>query len=55
MELDLLTERWLRLKKRLTKSEFNRSISGVCGGITNYFDISALFVRVIFSFLSQPI
>ncbi|MGO4111230.1 PspC domain-containing protein [Paenibacillus sp. YAF4_2] len=30
------------------KSEFNRSISGVCGGIANYFELSALFVRVIF-------
>ena len=32
--------------KRLYKSETNRMIAGVCGGIAEYFDIDATLVRL---------
>ena len=32
--------------KRLYKSEKNKVIAGVCGGISEYFDIDATWVRL---------
>lgn len=37
--------------KRLIKSQHNKRVSGVLGGIAEYFDIDATVVRVIFVFL----
>ena len=34
--------------KKLTKSSQNKKVSGVLGGIANYFDIDPTVVRVIF-------
>ena len=34
------------MKKRLYKSNDNRMIDGVCGGIAEYFDIDPTLVRV---------
>ncbi|WP_041964193.1 PspC domain-containing protein [Mesobacillus selenatarsenatis] len=39
------------MKKRLKKSSTDKSISGVCGGIAEYFGISSLAVRLIFILL----
>jgi len=38
--------------KRLTKSNTNKTISGVCGGIGEYFGIDPTLVRIIFAILS---
>ena len=34
------------MKKRLYKSNDNRMIDGVCGGIAEYFDIDPTLVRI---------
>ena len=34
------------MKKRLYKSDSNKIISGVCGGVAEYFDIDVSLVRV---------
>ncbi|MEL3971166.1 PspC domain-containing protein [Rossellomorea oryzaecorticis] len=39
------------LQKKLIKSRTDKSISGVCGGIAEYFGISSLGVRLLFIFL----
>ncbi|WP_335871849.1 PspC domain-containing protein [Bacillus sp. 2205SS5-2] len=39
------------MKNKLRKSRTDKSISGVCGGIAEYFGISSLSVRLIFLFL----
>lgn len=39
---------WMRMKK-LTKSKDNRVISGVLGGIAEYFDFDPSFLRIIYS------
>ncbi|CQR46810.1 DNA-binding transcriptional activator PspC [Paraliobacillus sp. PM-2] len=39
------------MQKKLRKSATNKSISGVCGGIAEYFDISPLGVRILFIIL----
>ena len=36
------------MNKRLYKSNDNRMIDGVCGGIAEYFDIDPTLVRVMF-------
>ena len=36
------------MNKRLTKSKRDRQISGVCGGLAEYFNIDATLVRLIF-------
>lgn len=36
------------MKKRLTKSRYNRVLFGVCGGIGEYFDIDPVIVRIAF-------
>ena len=36
--------------KRLTKSSTDKALFGVCGGIAEYMNISALLVRLIFIF-----
>ena len=35
------------MNKRLYKSNDNRMIDGVCGGIAEYFDIDPIIVRII--------
>ena len=39
------------MKKRLYRSEHNRKLSGVCGGIAEYFDIDPTIVRLAAVFL----
>ncbi len=39
---------------RLERSRTNRVISGVCGGIAEYLDIDATFVRVVMVILAFP-
>ena len=39
---------------RLERSRTNRVISGVCGGIAEYLDIDATFVRVVMIILAFP-
>ena len=39
---------------RLERSRTNRVISGVCGGIADYLDIDATFVRVVMVILAFP-
>jgi phage shock protein C len=39
---------------RLERSRANRVISGVCGGIAEYLDIDATFVRVVMVILAFP-
>jgi len=38
----------LRQHKKLTRSRRDKKVCGVCGGIANYFGISATFVRLMF-------
>ena len=40
------------MNKKLYKSYTNRKISGVCGGIAEYFDIDATIVRLAVAALS---
>ncbi|PKO16929.1 MAG: hypothetical protein CVU39_06840 [Chloroflexi bacterium HGW-Chloroflexi-10] len=43
--------------KRLIRSRSDRMISGVCGGLANYFNIDATIVRLVFAlsfFLLYP-
>jgi len=40
------------MTKRLTKSNTNKVISGVCGGIAEYFNIDPAIVRIIWVLLS---
>lgn len=35
------------MKKQLYRSKTDRKVSGVCGGIANYFDIDPTIVRLI--------
>ncbi|MFE1243467.1 PspC domain-containing protein [Fictibacillus sp. NPDC058756] len=39
------------MDKKLRKSSTDKSISGVCGGIAEYFGISSFMVRLLFIFL----
>ncbi|MFP4457002.1 MAG: PspC domain-containing protein [Clostridia bacterium] len=39
------------MEKRLTRSQTQRSIAGVCGGIAEYFNIDVTVVRLITVFL----
>lgn len=41
----------IKMKNKLKKSSTDKSISGVCGGIAEYFGISSLAVRLIFILL----
>ena len=34
--------------KKLVKSRYNRNISGVCGGIGEYFDLDPTLIRIAF-------
>ena len=38
--------------KRLTKSNSNKVISGVCGGVAEYFNIDPSIVRIIWALLA---
>ncbi len=38
--------------KKLYRSEENKMIAGVCGGIGEYFDVDPTLIRVIYVFLS---
>lgn len=39
------------LKKKLRKSATDKSISGVCGGIAEFFGVSSFVIRLLFIFL----
>lgn len=39
------------MKKKLYKSESDKKISGVCGGIAEYFGIDSTIIRLIWVFL----
>ena len=39
------------MNKKLRKSVTDKSISGVCGGIAEYFGISSFMARLLFIFL----
>ncbi|QDI90924.1 PspC domain-containing protein [Salicibibacter halophilus] len=39
------------MDKKLRKSSTDKAITGVCGGVADYFGISSLGVRLIFIFL----
>lgn len=39
------------MEKRLTRSQTQRSIAGVCGGIAEYFNVDVTVVRLITVFL----
>jgi phage shock protein C len=41
-----------RVQARLTRSETEKRIAGVCGGIAEYFDIDPTVVRVVFVLLA---
>ncbi len=38
--------------KKLCKSETNRVVCGVCGGLGNYFGIDATLIRLVFAGLT---
>lgn len=42
------------MKRKLTRSQNDRAIQGVCGGIAEYFGISSFGVRLIFILLPLP-
>nr|WP_081727615.1 PspC domain-containing protein [Halalkalibacter wakoensis] len=39
------------MKKKLRKSATDKSISGVCGGIAEFFGVSSFVIRLLFIFL----
>lgn len=41
------------MQKRLMKSPTDRALSGVCGGIAEFFGISSFIVRLIFFFTAS--
>jgi len=45
---DHLRDRDKKKRARLTKSRFNKKISGVCGGLAEYFNIDPTLVRIVF-------
>jgi len=51
---EIYAERIPAMEKRLTRSETNRVIAGVCGGLGEYFGINPLLFRIIFVLLSLP-
>ena len=40
------------VQPRLTRSETDKRIAGVCGGIAEYFDIESTVVRIVFVLIS---
>ena len=38
--------------KRLYRSEHDRSLAGVCGGLADYFNVDATLIRLLFVILS---
>ncbi len=40
------------MARRLYRSETNRMIAGVCGGLGDYFDIDPVLIRLIFVVLA---
>ncbi len=36
------------MSKKLTRSQTNRKISGVCGGIAEYFNVDPTIIRIAF-------
>lgn len=40
--------------KKLTRSQTDKKIAGVCGGLAKYFDIDSTIVRVVFIILLLP-
>ncbi|NQD67370.1 PspC domain-containing protein [Bacillus haikouensis] len=39
------------MQKKIRKSSTDKSISGVCGGIAEYFGVSSFMVRILFIIL----
>ena len=39
------------MKKRLYRSQYDRKIAGICGGLAEYFSIDATIIRLIAVFL----
>ncbi len=39
------------MTKKIYRSESDRMIAGICGGIAEYFDIDPTLVRIIFAFI----
>ena len=40
------------MRRRLYKSDMDKKLMGVCGGIADYFDIDSTIVRLVFVFLT---
>lgn len=40
------------MEKKLTRSEQDRMIAGVCAGLAHYFDVDPTLVRIIFVILA---
>ncbi|MCQ2254061.1 MAG: PspC domain-containing protein [Bacteroidaceae bacterium] len=40
------------MKKRLSLSETDKKIAGVCGGIAEYFDVDSTIVRIVYALLT---
>ncbi|MDD7113917.1 MAG: PspC domain-containing protein [Lachnospiraceae bacterium] len=40
------------MRRRLYKSDMDKKLMGVCGGIADYFNIDSTIVRLIFVFLT---
>ncbi len=36
------------MKRKLTRSHYDRKIAGVCGGVAEYFGIDSTIVRILF-------
>ncbi|MEG9297801.1 PspC domain-containing protein [Mangrovibacillus sp. Mu-81] len=45
----------MNINKKLRKSTADKSISGVCGGIAEYFGVSSFMVRILFIILPANI
>lgn len=50
-EKDLKSEKKERNMKKLYRSRVNKKISGLCGGLGNYFKIDPVFIRLLFLFV----
>lgn len=42
------------MTKKLTRSDTDKKLAGVCGGLAEYFNIDATLIRVIFVLLLLP-
>lgn len=39
------------MRKRIYRSEYDRKLAGVCGGIADYFDVDSTVIRLAFLFM----